>query len=208
MPRRSILALTLLLVSPSLAARADEPVDLPAMTRIRDEGLHRSQVMETLFHLTDVIGPRLTGSPQIKEAYDWTRRRFEAWGLSNVHLEGYPFGRGWTFTACEARMVAPRELPLLALPKAWTPGTSGPVRGEVLRVEIESEEDFEKYKGKLAGKVLLVEDPREARGAGGPAVRTLLRRAARAARGVRNRGRAGRPPPERGRALAAAPGAQ
>ncbi len=161
MPRQPILVLALLLVSSSLAVRAEEPVDLSMMTRIRDEGLHRSQVMETLFHLTDVIGPRLTASPQLKEAYDWTRQRFEAWGLSNVHLEGYPFGRGWTFSACEVRMVSPRELPLIAFPKAWTPGTSGAVRGEVMRVEIKAEKDLEPYKDKLAGKILLLEDAQE-----------------------------------------------
>jgi hypothetical protein len=161
MTRQPILAFVLLLAFSPLALWADEPVDLAMMTRIRDEGLHRSQVMETLFHLTEVIGPRLTGSPQLKEANDWTRERFASWGLLNAHLEAYRFGRGWSFTACEVRMVSPRELPLLALPKAWTPATDGPVRGEALRVKIESEKDFDQYRGKLAGKVLLLSDPEE-----------------------------------------------
>ena len=158
--RRTLLPVLILLVlAPSLLTA--EPVDLSMMTRIRDEGFRRSQVMDTLFHLTDVIGPRLTGSPQLKEANEWTRQRFESWGLSNAHLEGYPFGRGWSFSACEVRMVSPRETPLIALPKAWTPPTSGPVRGEVMKVEIESEKDLEKLKGKVAGKVLFVDGPRE-----------------------------------------------
>lgn len=160
MPRTPLIALALLLTG-SLCLLAEEPVDLGMMTRIRNEGLHRSQVMDTLFHLTDVIGPRLTGSPQLKEANDWTRERFAEWGLSNAHLEGYPFGRGWTFTACEVRMVSPRQVPLLAVPKAWTPGTGGPVRGEALRVKIESEKDLDQYRGKLAGKVLLLDDLQE-----------------------------------------------
>lgn len=162
MPRKLLLAILLALVPLSQApARAEEPVDLSVMTRIRDEGFRRSQVMDTLFHLTDVIGPRLTGSPELKEANDWTRQRFESWGLANAHLEGYPFGRGWSFSACEVRMVSPRQTPLLALPKAWTPGTSGPVRGEVMRAEINSVKDLEKLKGKVTGKVLFVDGPRE-----------------------------------------------
>ena len=114
------------------------------MTRIRDEGLHHSQVMDTLFQLTDVIGPRLTGSPQAKQANEWTRDQFTRWGLVNAHLEGYPFGRGWSFSACQVRMVAPRTAVLLALPKAWAPGTNGPVRGAVMRVKIESEKDLDR----------------------------------------------------------------
>ena len=161
MPRQPILVLALLLAVPPLAGGADEPVDLAMMTRIRDEGLHHSQVMDTLFHLTDVIGPRLTGSPQLKEANDWTRQRFADWGLANAHLEGYRFGRGWAYTACQVRMTAPRVAPLYAIPKAWSPGTNGPIHGEVMRVKVESEKDLEQYRGKLAGKILLFNDPKE-----------------------------------------------
>jgi carboxypeptidase Q len=157
MARKLILLLALAFTLSAGPGRAEEPVDLAMMTRIRDEGLRHSQVMETLFHLTDVIGPRLTGSPQLRQANDWTRQRFEGWGLANAHLEGYRFGRGWTLAACEARMTAPRVAPLLALPKAWSPGTGGPVRGEAMRVNLEGEKDFEQYKGQLAGKVLLLD---------------------------------------------------
>ncbi len=145
----------------ALPLRAEEPVDLSMMTRIRDEGLHNSQVMDTLFQLTDVIGPRLTGSPQAKQANEWTRDQFTRWGLVNAHLEGYPFGRGWSFSACQVRMVSPRAAVLLALPKAWTPGTNGPLRGPVIRVKAESPADLEAYRGKVAGKILLLDEPRE-----------------------------------------------
>ncbi len=145
----------------ALPLRAEEPVDLSMMTRIRDEGLHNSQVMETLFHLTDVIGPRLTGSPQARQANEWARDQLTRWGLVNSHLEGYPFGRGWSFTGSQARMVAPRTAVLLAYPKAWTPGTSGTVRGPAMAVKIEAEKDFEQYRGKLAGKILLLDEARE-----------------------------------------------
>ncbi|HEV7518953.1 MAG TPA: M20/M25/M40 family metallo-hydrolase [Thermoanaerobaculia bacterium] len=157
----TLLALLTLLHSPSHAA---EPVDLGTITRIRAEGFEHSQVMDTLYHLTDVIGPRLTGSPQVKEANDWTRQRLAAWGLANAHLESYPFGRGWSWSRASVRMVAPREVPLFAVPLAWTPGTSGPIRGPLLKVKLESEQDLAQYKGKLAGKILLlVETPRPAR---------------------------------------------
>jgi hypothetical protein len=152
------LALLTLLAPPS---RAAEPVDLGMVTRIRAEGFERSQVMDTLYHLTDVLGPRLTASPQAKAASEWTRQRLAEWGLANAHLESYPFGRGWSWSRASVRMVAPREVPLAALPKAWTPGTSGPVRGPLVKVKLDSEEDLAPWKGKLAGKILLlVETPR------------------------------------------------
>jgi carboxypeptidase Q len=154
------LALAILALS-ALPLRAEEPVDLSMMTRIRDEGLHNSQVMDTLFQLTDVIGPRLTGSPQAKQANEWTRDQFTRLGLVNAHLEGYPFGRGWSFSACQVRMVSPRAAVLLALPKAWTPGTNGALRGPVIRVKAESPPDLEAYRGKVAGKILLLDEPRE-----------------------------------------------
>jgi hypothetical protein len=136
------------------------------VSRIRDEGFRNSKVMDTLAHLTDVIGPRLTGSPQMKRANEWTREQLESWGLVNAHLESWgPFGLGWSFEHVAVRMVAPQTVPLIVIPKAWTPGTEGPVRGKVTRVQVEAEADLEKYKGKLAGAVVLYGDPREIRGA-------------------------------------------
>jgi hypothetical protein len=152
----------------ALPLGAEEPVDLSMMTRIRDEGLHRSQVMETLYHLTDVIGPRLTGSPQAKQANDWTRDQFARWGLAKAHLEGYKFGRGWSFSSCQVRMIAPRTAVLLALPKAWTPPTNGPLRGPVMRIKAETPQDLEAYRGKVAGKILLLDDAREFKAVGEP----------------------------------------
>ena len=107
-----------------------EAVDLVMVSRIRDEGLKHSQVMDTVEELTDVIGPRLTGSPQMRKASDWTRARLAGWGLANAHLETWgPFGRGWSYERSTVTMVAPQVVPLIAVPKAWTPGTAGAVRG-------------------------------------------------------------------------------
>lgn len=133
-------------------------VDLGVMTRIRDEGFHRSQAAATAAYLTDRIGPRLTGSPELKEANEWTRRQLADWGLANAHLEAWgPFGRGWSFSRSLVTMIAPRQVQLPALPKAWTPGTSGEVRGEAMRVTIDSEADLARWRGKLAGKVVLLD---------------------------------------------------
>jgi carboxypeptidase Q len=141
-----------------------DPVDLVMVTRIREEGLKRSQVMETVEELTDVIGPRLTGSPQMKRANEWTRERLAGWGLANAHVETWgPFGRGWSYERSSVTMVAPQAVPLIALPKAWTPGTDGAVRGKVKRVRINTKSDFERHKGKLAGLVLFLSPPRTLR---------------------------------------------
>jgi hypothetical protein len=143
-------------------AVAGEPVDLDMVSRIRQEAFHNSQVMATFSHLTEAIGPRLTNSPQMAEANAWTRGRFNAWGLANVHDEAFDgFGRGWEFSHASVQMLGPRTQPLHALPKAWTPGTDGPVEGEAVVVTVKKREDLDKYKGTLAGKVLLLSEARE-----------------------------------------------
>ncbi len=153
--------LVCLLLLSSTAVVAEEPVDLDMVTKIRDEGLRRSQVMDTLAYLTDTIGPRLTGSPDMKRANDWTMEQMTAWGLQNAHLEPFEFGRGWSLSRSTVHMLTPDAVPLIALPKAWSPGTKKAVRGSAMRVKIDDEEDFEKYKGELKGKVLFIDDPGE-----------------------------------------------
>jgi len=161
MTRRLVLGV--LALAPFVVA-AEEAVDLAALTRIRDEGLHRSQVMETAAYLCDMIGPRLTKSPSMKRANDWTRERFESWGLVNAHLEGFPFGVGWSFERASVHMIAPQVAPLHALPKAWAPGTNGSVRAKAVLFKLASEEDFAAAKGKLEGKIVLVAPAREVKG--------------------------------------------
>lgn len=160
---RTVTALlsALLVLAPALLP-AQEPVDWAVVSRIRDEGFRHSKVVETVRYLTDDIGPRLTGSPQMKEANEWTRDKLAEWGLSSAHLESYDFGRGWAFTRAAVHLLKPQAMPLQALPKGWTPGTEGPVRGAVVHVEaLDSEEDFAKFKGKLAGKVVLLGKERD-----------------------------------------------
>ena len=137
--------------------------DIDMLGRIRDEGFHRSQVMALVEHLTDRIGPRLTGSPQMRAADDWTQAKFREWGLANVHLEPWEFGDGWSFTRAEVRMTLPVPAVLAALPKAWTPGTTGVATGRAMFLEIEKIEDLEAHKGELAGRILFLNKAPEAR---------------------------------------------
>ncbi|MEX2016115.1 MAG: M20/M25/M40 family metallo-hydrolase [Candidatus Hydrogenedentales bacterium] len=131
------------------------------LAKIRDEGLNRSQVMPTLSYITDVIGPRLTGSPNLKRANEWTRDRFASWGLSNAHLEQWgPFGRGWSLKSFSIQVVEPQTIPLIASPKAWTPGFDKPIVAEVVYLDAKTEADLEKYQGKLKGAVVLAGAPR------------------------------------------------
>ncbi len=147
---------------PAIAASAGEPVDLDMITRIRQEEFHSSKVMDTLSELTDRIGPRLTGSPNMQKANEWTRDQLEKWGLVNAHLESYgPFGRGWVEDSAYVRMIAPDTAMLIAQPEAWTPGTPGLIRGNVVRARLENSEDLAKYKGKLRGAIVLLGDMRE-----------------------------------------------
>jgi carboxypeptidase Q len=135
---------------------SQEKVDYEMMSRIRYEGFRNSKVMEYATGLMDSIGERLTGSPNMKRANEWTRDQLTAMGLSNAHLESWgPFGRGWANQYVNVRMTSPDIAPLIAYAKAWTPGTNGVVTGKCIRVTIEKKEDFDKYRGKLAGMIVL-----------------------------------------------------
>jgi hypothetical protein len=140
---------------------AKEPTKDP-IARIREEGLSHSQVMQTLSYLTDVIGPRLTGSPELKRANEWTSDKMASWGLANAHLEAWgPFGRGWTLKRFSAQIVEPQDIPLVAYPKAWSPGFEQPITADVVYFDAKTEADLNKYKGKLKGAIVLVGPVRE-----------------------------------------------
>jgi carboxypeptidase Q len=139
-----------------LAAQAPSQADLYAIYQIKEEGFNHSQVMDVMSYLTDVYGPRLTNSPNIKQAAEWTTNKMKEWQLANVHLEPWgPFGKGWSNERFSAQVISPRPFPLIAYPKAWTPGTNGPVAAEAVWAPIQKEEDVEKYRGKLKGKFVL-----------------------------------------------------
>ena len=146
----------LFIMSSVIPVWSQEKVDLETMSRIRYEGFRNSKVMEFATGLMDFIGERLTGSPNMKRANEWTRDQLTAIGLSNAHLEPWgPFGRGWANQYVNARMTSPDVAPLLVYAKAWTPGTNGVVQGKCIRVAIEDKKDFDKYRGKLAGMIVI-----------------------------------------------------
>jgi len=152
---RCFLLLSVVLAASTLAW-SQEKVDLEAISRIRYEGFRNSKVMELATGLMDGIGPRLTGSPNMKRANEWTRDQLTSFGLSNAHLESWgPFGRGWANQFVSVRMTSPEYAPFIAYAKAWTPGTNGVVKGKCIRVKIDDKKDFDKYRGKLAGMIAL-----------------------------------------------------
>jgi carboxypeptidase Q len=161
--KRALSTALLLTFVVSLAAQAPEPVDLAAIQKIRDEGLSRSQVMKHLFYLTDVHGPRLQGSPGIESAGDWVVKTLQDWGMQNVRKERFPFGVGWSLNNFHATMLGAQGMPLIGYPKAWSSGTNGIVKAEVVRPQITNAEEAEKWRGKLRGKVVLTQPAREVR---------------------------------------------
>ena len=152
--------------SPTTKAQgAQQPTPTPdpndPIVRIKDEGMNHSQVMTTLSYLSDVIGPRLTGSPNMKRANEWTRDQLTKWGLQNGHLESWgPFGRSWELKEFSAQVIAPQAIPLIAYPKAWSPGVNIP-NGEVVYVDAKDENDLQRFKGNLRGKIVLTNLMRE-----------------------------------------------
>jgi len=139
---------------------AKDPND--PIERIKDEGMNRSQVMQTLSYLSDVIGPRLTASPGMKRSNEWTRDQLTKWGLQNAHLEAWgPFGRGWSLKRFSAQVSEPLSIPLIAYPKAWSPGTTGPLTAEVVYLDAKDEADLQRFKGKLKGAIVLTSLMRE-----------------------------------------------
>jgi len=144
--------------TPSQATQSGEPARDPndPVERIKDEGLNRSQVLATLSYLTDVIGGRLTGSPNMKRANEWTRDQLSKWGLENAHLEPWgPFGRGWALKRFSAQVVEPQTIPLIAYPKAWSPSTNGLLTAEVVYLDAKNASELEAFKGRVKGAIVL-----------------------------------------------------
>jgi hypothetical protein len=145
-------------------ASAPELVDFDAVYRIKDEGLQRSQVMDTLWYLTEVHGPRLTNSPNIRAAATWAMKRLNEWGITNTRQETWgPFGRGWVNEKLVAHVTAPQPFPLIAFPRAWTPGTNGTITVDAVHALIDDDNDFKDWAGKLKDKAVLISGPPEVR---------------------------------------------
>lgn len=151
-----IYTLIVLLFGLGLPLAAQDKADLQAIQRIRKEGLERSRVMDIAFQITDVAGPRLTNSPGLKRAQDWAMKQFSEWGLKNIQRESWgKFGKGWQIDKYYAATTVPYYHSIIASPKAWTPGTNGLIRSEVILIKADTVTDLDKYKGKLAGKIVM-----------------------------------------------------
>ena len=141
---------------------AKESLDYTMYQRIRDEGLRHSHVMEYASGLMDGIGPRLTGSPNLKRANEWTRDQLATMGCSNAHLEDWgEFGISWQQLNTWVRMASPDTAVFIAQATPWSPSTNGSVNGPAIWVDVKKEEDIDKYKGKVAGKIVLLGEMRE-----------------------------------------------
>ncbi|OFW22517.1 MAG: hypothetical protein A3H97_06360 [Acidobacteria bacterium RIFCSPLOWO2_02_FULL_65_29] len=168
--RRPVLVLVLAAIASTLVLAQSDRLDYQTIGRIRDEGLNRSQVMDHVSWLSDVYGPRLTGSPAIQQASEWAMKTFTGWGLANIHQERFAFGKGWSLVRFHANMLEPQVQPIIGYPREWSPGTRGTVTADVVRVSIASDADFSKYRGKLAGKVVLTQPTRVVRLLEGPVI--------------------------------------
>jgi hypothetical protein len=157
--RFAVLAAVVALAAGLPLRAAGEKINYEDLTKIKAEGMQRSQVMEIMSYLTDVYGPRLTGSPNIQKAGEWAVAKMKEWGLTNVAMEPWAnrrgFDRGWSNDKFYMAAVSPQAFPIVGTPTAWTPGTNGLVRADVVLVTATNEEELAQYKGKLRGKWVL-----------------------------------------------------
>ncbi|MBY0391663.1 MAG: M20/M25/M40 family metallo-hydrolase [Novosphingobium sp.] len=163
-----LFAAALLASAMPIAAAAAPDGDSAAIARIIDEGMNRSEAMTTASALMDRIGPRLTNSENHRKAESWAMDLLRQRGLANVHVEPFDFGVGWNLDSYSVAMVTPRALPLTAMPVAWSPATSGTVQAPVVIAPMSREEHFAEWKGKLAGKIVLVSLPGQTSESKGP----------------------------------------
>jgi carboxypeptidase Q len=156
--KKNLLYLGLLLAATTGTALAQEPVDTAMVHKIRNEGLNHSKVMETAFYITDASGPRISGSPELKHAQEWAVNQLKSWGLVNAQRESWgKFGKGWNVQKNYAAITVPYYHAIIAIPKAWTPGTNGPVQGDVVIIKADTITDLDKYKGTLKGKIVMLD---------------------------------------------------
>jgi hypothetical protein len=161
MNSRSFVAATI--VCALTATQAQSPVDLGTVARIKQEALTRSQVMDHVSWMSDVYGPRVTGTPNYQRAADWAMKKFNEWGFANVHSERFAFGQGWRVERFSAHIISPEPQPIIGYPRSYSPSTKGTVSGDVIRVDIRTEADLARYKGQLKDKIVLPQSERAVR---------------------------------------------
>jgi hypothetical protein len=152
-----------LALSTITVAQAQSPVDPGTVSRIKQEALTRSQVMDHVSWMSDVYGPRVTGTPNYQRAADWAIKKFNEWGFANVHTERFQFGQGWRVERFSAHIISPEPQPIIGYPRTYSPSTKGTISGDVVRVDIRTEADIAKYKGTLKDKIVLPQAARAVR---------------------------------------------
>jgi carboxypeptidase Q len=161
MRKKLVASLLLALLYLPLAYGQHDKADTALVSKLKKEGYEHSQVMTILSMLTDVNGPRLTNSEGYKNAAEYSRQTLASWGVENVHFDHWAeeFGRGWELKKFGLSMVEPTYSPLIAWPKAWSPGTKGTLKADVVYLDIEKESDLQKYEGRLKNKIVLFSLP-------------------------------------------------
>jgi hypothetical protein len=159
---KRFVVLACVLTAVSLGAQVPG-VDNATIAKIRGEAMTRSQVLETHWWLSEGLGPRATGTPGYQAAADWAMKRFNEWGLKNVHVERFPFGQGWSIDRFSVHLLTPQPAPLVGLPRWNSPSTKGTITSDVVHVRAATEADLAKYKGQLAGKIVILQAARPVR---------------------------------------------
>jgi len=160
---RRFLASSVALLIVTLTTAAQAPVDPVTIGRIRQEAMQGSQVMDHAWWLSEVYGPRVSGTPAFAAASEWAMKRFTEWGLSNVHQERFRYGQGWVIEKFSAQLLQPQPQILIGAPRAFSRSTPGPVTADVIRLAVESEADLAKYKGQLRDKIVVMQPTRAVR---------------------------------------------
>ncbi len=150
------------LITLTLSAQAPG-VDQATIAKIRGEAMTQSQAMETHWWLSEGFGPRATGTPGYQAAADWAMKKFAEWGLKDVHIERFPFGQGWSIDRFSVHLLTPQPAPLVGMARWYSPSTKGTVTADVVYVKASTEADLAKYKGQLAGKIVILQAARAVR---------------------------------------------
>ena len=164
MRRAFLLTCSLLTLTLTLGAQAPTPMlDLGTIGRIRTEAIQHSQALDHVWWLSEVHGPRATGTPGLSQASEWVMKRFTEWGMKNVHQERFAFGQGWSIDRFSVHLVAPQTQAFVGAPRWYSPSTNGPVLSDVVQLKAANEADLVKYAGTLKGKIVVIQPVRAVR---------------------------------------------
>ena len=164
MKRALVFLAALALTTASGVAQSANPLDTATVNRIRGEAIANSQAIETHWWLSEVFGPRATGTPGYQAGADWVMKKFAEWGLQNVHIERFPFGQGWTIERFSAHIITEHSsAPMIGMPRWYSPSTNGTVTSDVVYVKASTEAELATYKGQLRGKIVVLQAPRDVR---------------------------------------------